>query len=100
MKARAMVAAAAATAIGAIGAPVALAGGGHGPGGGGHGPGGHHGGGGDRPVYLDARAPIAQRVSDLLGRMTLEEKVGQMTQAERAELTPDASPVSTLGLGS
>jgi beta-glucosidase len=101
MKARAMVAAAAATAIGALGAPIALAGGGHGPGGGGHGPGGgHHGGGDGKPVYLDPRAPTAQRVSDLLGRMSLEEKVGQMTQAERAELTPDASPISALGLGS
>lgn len=28
--------------------------------------------------YLDARLPIAQRVDDLLGRMTLEEKVAQM----------------------
>ncbi len=32
----------------------------------------------ERPVYLDPAAPIAQRVNDLLSRMTLEEKVGQM----------------------
>jgi beta-glucosidase len=33
--------------------------------------------------YLDASLPIAQRVDDLLSRMTLDEKVGQMTQPER-----------------
>lgn len=32
----------------------------------------------DSPVYKDAAAPIEKRVSDLLGRMTLEEKVAQM----------------------
>ena len=30
------------------------------------------------PVYRDARAPVADRVEDLLSRMTLEEKVAQM----------------------
>ena len=53
-----------------------------------------------RLPYRDAHLTTAARVADLLGRMTLEEKVGQMTQAERAELTPDASPVSQLALGS
>jgi beta-glucosidase len=33
---------------------------------------------GEKPVYRDATQPIAKRVEDLLGRMTLEEKVGQM----------------------
>jgi beta-glucosidase len=32
----------------------------------------------DRPVYKDATAPVERRVEDLLGRMTLEEKVAQM----------------------
>lgn len=32
--------------------------------------------------YLNPSLPIAQRVSDLLGRMTLEEKVGQMMQLD------------------
>jgi beta-glucosidase len=31
-----------------------------------------------RALYLDPRAPVEQRVNDLLRRMTLEEKVGQM----------------------
>ncbi|GGK26353.1 glycosyl hydrolase [Deinococcus malanensis] len=30
--------------------------------------------------YLDTRLPVEQRVQDLLNRMTLEEKVGQLTQ--------------------
>ena len=35
------------------------------------------------PIYKDPTQPIPARVADLLGRMTLDEKVGQMTQAER-----------------
>ncbi|PWI15356.1 glycosyl hydrolase [Streptomyces sp. Act143] len=33
--------------------------------------------------YLDSRLPVQRRVADLLSRMSLEEKAGQMTQAER-----------------
>lgn len=33
---------------------------------------------GPTPLYLNPTAPIAQRVDDLVGRMTLEEKVAQM----------------------
>lgn len=36
--------------------------------------------------YLNEKLPVRQRVKDLLSRMTLEEKVGQMTQAERGAL--------------
>ncbi len=35
----------------------------------------------DSPDYLDASLPTARRVEDLLGRMTLEEKVAQLTSA-------------------
>src|SRR5262245_61928845 len=35
----------------------------------------------DEPLYRDATQPIAARVEDLLARMTLDEKIGQMTQA-------------------
>jgi len=32
----------------------------------------------ETPAYRDAKAPVEQRVADLLGRMTLEEKVAQL----------------------
>ncbi|WP_420455668.1 glycoside hydrolase family 3 N-terminal domain-containing protein [Rubrivirga sp.] len=32
------------------------------------------------PLYRDASAPIERRVADLVGRMTLAEKIGQLTQ--------------------
>ena len=50
-------------------------------------------------AYLDPGLPVEQRVRDLLGRMTLAEKVGQMTQAERGPATT-APIVAGLGLGS
>ncbi|XP_011094172.1 uncharacterized protein LOC105173943 isoform X2 [Sesamum indicum] len=34
-------------------------------------------------IYQDPKQPISKRVKDLLGRMTLEEKIGQMTQIDR-----------------
>nr|GEV78779.1 beta-glucosidase BoGH3B-like [Tanacetum cinerariifolium] len=37
----------------------------------------------------DANAPIEDRVKDLLSRMTLQEKLGQMAQIDRAVATPD-----------
>lgn len=37
-------------------------------------------GGSQKEVYKDPTAPVKDRVEDLLGRMTLEEKVGQMNQ--------------------
>ena len=33
-----------------------------------------------QPPYMDPSLPVEKRVKDLLRRMTLEEKVGQMTQ--------------------
>ncbi|HYM08368.1 MAG TPA: glycoside hydrolase family 3 N-terminal domain-containing protein, partial [Terriglobales bacterium] len=33
---------------------------------------------GDVPAYLDPKRPIEERVDDLMGRMTLKEKVGQL----------------------
>ncbi len=49
--------------------------------------------------YRDAALPIEKRVDDLLARMTLDEKIGQMTQADHASLK-DGSEVDTLFLGS
>jgi beta-glucosidase len=45
--------------------------------------------GSEPPIYKDARQPTEERVKDLLGRMTLEEKVSQMVcvwQGKRAFL--------------
>ena len=39
--------------------------------------------------YENANLPVRKRVADLLSRMTLQEKIGQMTQAERAERRPE-----------
>ena len=50
--------------------------------------------------YLDASLPVNERVADLLSRMTLEEKVGQMTQTERGQVYSDATPITTWHLGS
>jgi beta-glucosidase len=50
--------------------------------------------------YLDSRLPVERRVDDLLGRMTLADKIGQMTQAERAVVGADPSLVASLRLGS
>jgi beta-glucosidase len=50
--------------------------------------------------YQNPRLPVQRRVRDLLGRMTLEEKVGQMTQAERANVDTDPSLITSLNLGS
>lgn len=36
--------------------------------------------------YQDARRPVAERVGDLLARMTVDEKVGQMTQPDHSFL--------------
>jgi len=40
-------------------------------------------------VYRDASQPIEKRVDDLLARMTLAEKIGQMTQVEHNSLRPE-----------
>jgi beta-glucosidase len=52
------------------------------------------------PAYKDARQPVSKRVADLLSRMTLEEKVGQMTQTERARIEENPSLVAGASLGS
>ncbi|MET8582716.1 glycoside hydrolase family 3 N-terminal domain-containing protein [Streptomyces collinus] len=49
--------------------------------------------------YLDAKLPVRKRVADLLGRMSLAEKTGQMTQAERGAVGSGAD-VATYALGS
>ncbi len=53
-----------------------------------------------RPLYRDPVQPIKLRVKDLLRRMTLQEKIGQMTQAERGAVAGDPTQIATLRLGS
>ncbi len=52
--------------------------------------------------YQNPVLPVSQRVQDLLSRMTLAEKIGQMTQAERASVdtVTDMSKITTDKLGS
>lgn len=50
--------------------------------------------------YLNPRLPVSKRVDDLLRRMTLEEKVGQMTQAERGAVDENRDQITELKLGS
>jgi beta-glucosidase len=53
-----------------------------------------------QPAYLDRHRSTEDRVSDLLGRMTLPEKVGQMDQIEVVQVTdPKATCTSTGAFG-
>ncbi|MEU9234304.1 glycoside hydrolase family 3 protein [Streptomyces subrutilus] len=49
--------------------------------------------------YLDRRLPVEKRVADLLSRMSLAEKTGQMTQAERGALKAQGD-IASYDLGS
>ncbi|MET7991190.1 glycoside hydrolase family 3 N-terminal domain-containing protein [Amycolatopsis sp. NPDC005232] len=54
---------------------------------------------GNQPAYKDARRPVSVRVADLMKRMTLDDKLGQMMQAERLGVKSPAD-VTTGRLGS
>ncbi|XAR60706.1 Glucan 1,3-beta-glucosidase [Bertholletia excelsa] len=41
-------------------------------------------------IYQNPSEPVEARVKDVLSRMTLKEKIGQMTQIERSVVTPSA----------
>ncbi|XP_054799740.1 uncharacterized protein LOC129304119 isoform X3 [Prosopis cineraria] len=49
-------------------------------------------------LYKNSNEPIEARVQDLLSRMTLKEKIGQMTQIERRVATP--SDIRDFSIGS
>ena len=49
------------------------------------------------PPYQDASLGIEARLADLLSRMTLEEKIGQMTLVEKGSMDP--AGVERLGIG-
>jgi beta-glucosidase len=40
----------------------------------------------DMPTYKNPQAPIEEGVEDLPSRMTLAEKIGQMTQVEKGSI--------------
>jgi beta-glucosidase len=48
--------------------------------------------------YKDPKQPVSVRVKDLLSRMTLAEKIGQMTQIERENATADALAKYYIGM--
>ncbi|KAJ1277738.1 hypothetical protein BS78_04G026900 [Paspalum vaginatum] len=54
-------------------------------------------GGGAR--YKDPKQPLNTRIDDLLGRMTLAEKIGQMSQIERENATADVVNKYFVGVG-
>lgn len=47
--------------------------------------------------YLDPTLPVATRVADLLSRMTVEDKVGQLIQGERVDASPQVVTSHRLG---
>ncbi|MFF1612015.1 glycoside hydrolase family 3 protein [Amycolatopsis sp. NPDC058278] len=49
------------------------------------------------PLYKNPHARVADRVTDLMARMTLDDKVGQMTEGERGAATPAQSAAARLG---
>lgn len=53
----------------------------------------------DKIIYKNPAYPVDDRVEDLLSRMTLAEKIGQITQAERQALSSE-NDIQTYFLGS
>lgn len=49
-------------------------------------------------LYLDPQKPMNQRIKDLLGRMSLKEKIGQMAQIERVVASPEVMRKYSIGL--
>ncbi|KAG6484575.1 hypothetical protein ZIOFF_053095 [Zingiber officinale] len=50
--------------------------------------------------YKDPKQPLNVRIRDLLGRMTLAEKIGQMSQIERENATANPGALKTYFIGS
>ena len=50
-----------------------------------------------QPAFLDSRQSVEDRVNDLLGRMTLPEKVGQMVQIEVTQVTDTNNSCTSQG---
>jgi beta-glucosidase len=58
---------------------------------------GTHASAGGRAAYLNASLPIQARVHDLLDRMTLPEKIGQMVQIEATQVTDTSNSCTSQG---
>jgi beta-glucosidase len=52
---------------------------------------------GEQATYLDPHRSIENRVDDLLGRMTLAEKIGQMVQIEVSQVTDTTNSCTSQG---
>ncbi|MHB1686214.1 MAG: glycoside hydrolase family 3 N-terminal domain-containing protein [Ignavibacteriaceae bacterium] len=52
------------------------------------------------PIYLDSTKPVDARVSDLLSRMTLDEKIGQMMQVDHTGVINNKSDITKYYIGS
>ena len=52
------------------------------------------------PLYLNSEADVEQRVNDLLNRMTLNEKIGQMMQVDITGLQKDPADITDYFIGS
>ncbi|MBO0816003.1 MAG: glycoside hydrolase family 3 protein, partial [Actinobacteria bacterium] len=50
-----------------------------------------------RPAYLNSHLAVQARVTDLLGRMTLPEKIGQMVQIEATQVTDTNNACTSTG---
>ena len=50
-----------------------------------------------RRAYLNPHLPVQARVADLLGRMTLPEKIGQMVQIEATQVTDKSNDCTSTG---
>ena len=55
-------------------------------------------GGDDYLRYKDPKQPLNRRIDDLLRRMTLAEKIGQMSQIERENATADVVNKYLIGI--
>ncbi|KAL1566163.1 beta-glucosidase [Salvia divinorum] len=53
---------------------------------------------GDRTLYKDPNHPLNRRINDLMKRMTLEEKLGQMVQIERSVASPQVMSKYFIGI--
>ncbi len=51
----------------------------------------------EQAPYLNPQLPVEQRVDDLLARMTLGEKIGQMTLVEKNSIS--AAEITNFGIG-